>query len=369
MSITPTSRFNINFDGAITALSDIAVSPPDHDKKVGLSTVKTLPRKRYADGTETIYLPATSIRGRLRNLLTTSVMQILNERNKATFTPEDYLFTASGGIKDRASSNRADDREVDLAGIDALRKSNPIVSLFGAMTMKVAGKVMISDAVPTEPVQPNHLGRSVRAHPLQRSPELSAVLDPAALEQFRKLDAARAQGNILEDEAQQLEFQARRLKQSQTPDPDRIAQLIHSAKEKRAAAEEAREIAGGAVNIQQLLGGYETIPTATSLNHSMRVRDASCEELAFMLMGLQLLAFDPFVGAHRSQGNGKLKLSYVMTISEKRSASVPAGTALVEPFSDLVLSTDHPFVQEAWALSQRLIQGDLLDTFSFADAA
>lgn len=368
MVSTTSKKLNVILDGTITALSDIAVSPPGFSKKVERSTVMTLPRKRYADGQETIYLPATTIRGRLRNLMASGVMEVLNDTTQARFTPWDYLYTASGGIKDRATGG-ADEREVDLAKIETLRAQNPIVSLFGSMTMKIAGKVMIADAVPSEPVQPNHLGRSVRAHPLQRSPELAAVLDPKALAEFRRLDAARAQGNILEDEAEDLERQVRRLKQAVSPDPDRISTLEAEIKQKKTAAAEARATAGGAVNIQQLLGGYEAIPVQTRLSHSIRLRDVTPTELAFMFLGLQLLAYDPYIGAHRAQGCGKFEAKYAIGLAGKRTASIAAGTLTLEPYRDLIIQSDDAGVQEAFALSRKLLAGINLDGFSFGDAS
>lgn len=368
MTGTPSELRSVNFEGVITALSDIAVSPPDHSKKVGLSTVSTLPRKRYADGTETIYLPATTIRGRIRNLLTTSVMQILHEKSGKQFTPRDYLFTASGGIKDRATAN-SDDREVDLAGIEAVRTQNPVISLFGAMTMKIAGKAMVGDAVPSEPVQPNHLGRSVRAHPLQRSPELLPVLELSALEAFRKLDTARARGNVLEDEAENLEKKATRLTRSDAPDADEILGIREVAKERRAEAKAAFDEAGGAVNIQQLLGGYEAIPMNTRLGHSMRLREVTEDELAFMLLGLQLLAFDPFIGAHRAQGHGEIEVRYKLSVAGKREPEKPAGEIRMTPFAVLEVETSDPFINAAAVKARQWLSGEGLDAFSFGDAA
>ncbi len=58
--------------GTVTADTDIAVSPPDHSKKVGRSTVSILPTKTVMKGgtaLHTPYIPGSTLRGAIRNAL------------------------------------------------------------------------------------------------------------------------------------------------------------------------------------------------------------------------------------------------------------------------------------------------------------
>ena len=113
---------------------------------------------------ETVYVPPSSLRGRLRHLLTAEVMRLQNAGDGRVFTPEDHIDTALGGVKDRKGAGE-DDRVVDLAAIRALRERDPIVSLFGSMVSRVAGRLMVGDMTPMDPVAPVGTGRSVRANP------------------------------------------------------------------------------------------------------------------------------------------------------------------------------------------------------------
>jgi CRISPR type IV-associated protein Csf2 len=301
-------------DGTITGETDIAVSPPDHSRKVGRATVSTLPVKRlYRDGQmqETVYIPAGTLRGRLRNLISQDVLETAAMR-KAALSPDDYLWTCKGGIKDRKSG---EEREVDYAAAAKIREMNPIISVFGAMTAKIAGKLCVEDAVPVEAVEPNHKGRGVRAHPFQRTPELVQFVDESELQEWLEHDAFRVKANTLEDEAERLGLKIYQEKKKQAPDVDLIKSMGEEAKAKEKKAKELFDKAGGAVNIQQILGGHEAIPAGLPMKHHMELRGATDDEAAFFLYALNLWARDGYIGAHRAQGDGRFKADYEASIS------------------------------------------------------
>lgn len=62
---------DLRMTGTITAESDISVSPPDHSRKEGRTTIMTLPEKSVWDGGElvtTVYVPGSSVRGRCETM-------------------------------------------------------------------------------------------------------------------------------------------------------------------------------------------------------------------------------------------------------------------------------------------------------------
>ena len=145
-------KFDLAMTGEIVAETDISVSPPDHSEKDGRATVMTLPKKDVWRGGQivsTVYLPASSVRGALRNGAARALAAAKAAR-KDYMTTDDFLLVAKGGVKDRKGTG-GDERTVDYAAIAERRRKQPIVSLFGAMAEKIAGRWQIGDAVPAEP--------------------------------------------------------------------------------------------------------------------------------------------------------------------------------------------------------------------------
>jgi CRISPR/Cas system CSM-associated protein Csm3 (group 7 of RAMP superfamily) len=145
-------------DGTLTATTPIAIIlPASEDKR----TPAGAPRKRLLrDGLlqETIYVPPSSLRGRLRHLLTEELMRQQYEADGRRFSPEDYIFTALGGVKDRKAEG-SEERKVDLQAIAELRRRNPVVSLFGSMMAGVSGRLMVGDMTPLEEIAAQPTGR------------------------------------------------------------------------------------------------------------------------------------------------------------------------------------------------------------------
>lgn len=247
-------------------------------------------------------------------------------------TTDDFLLVAKGGVKERKKDG-VDERKVDYEAIARRRREYPIVSLFGAMAEKIAGRWQIGDAVPAEPVQqPNRKGRGVRSHPFQRQPELAGFMDPDEYEDFLERDAKRVEAKDAEVEAEEIDRKVRRERRASAPDPEDIARLEVKSKElkKKAAALQAE--AGGAVNIQQLLGGWQAIPEGVRMTHRMRLRGVTGDELAWAFFALRLLAREGRLGAHESRGEGYFSAEYALRLAVDGGDFAPAGTLRIADF-------------------------------------
>ncbi|MGG5818735.1 hypothetical protein [Falsiroseomonas sp. HW251] len=350
-------------DGTITAVSPIAIVLPGSEDK---RTPAGAPRKRMLRNgvmEETVYVPPSSLRGRLRHLLTGEVMRLQHAADGRVFTPEDYIDTALGGVKDRKAEG-ADERLVDLAAIRELRERNPIISMFGSMVSRVASRLMIGDMTPVDPVAPVATGRSVRASPFVRNPAVVGLLDPARFHEFARLNALRTEANRNEDQAEQLKRRAAGAKRAGAP----VADIGAMEAEAKALAEKAKagfEQAGGAVNIQQLLDGYDVIPEGTVMTQRMRLVDGTETELAMLLLALHLLAQRPLIGGHTAHGCGEVIGSWTMRLVE-RGELREAGTARIEPYAGLVIDDADPLV--VGALSRALAFGSEVLRYDFRGA-
>lgn len=331
-------------DGQITAASPIAIILPGSEDR---RTPAGAPRKRLLrEGMliETVYVPPSTFRARLRHLLTSELMRLQHASDGRVFTPEDYIGTALGGVKDRKLEGD-DERVVDLAGIRALRERNPVVSLFGSMVWRVAGRLMVGDMTPVDPVTPVPTGRSVRAAPFLRNSAIIGLLDPVRFAEFTRLNALRTKANRDEDEGQRQERRAATARKEGRP-REEVEALALDAKARLDAAAQGFKAAGGAVNLQQLLDGYDVIPEGTVMSHRMRLLDATETEVALLLLALDLFAKRPLIGGHSAHGCGEVTGSWRLRLAE-RGALRAAGEARLEPFAGLALETDDPLLRRA----------------------
>lgn len=321
-------------DGIITAVSPIAIILPGSEDG---RTPAGPPRKRMLrDGVvvETVYVPPSSLRGRLRHLLTSEVMRLQNAADGRVFTPEDYIDTALGGVKDRKAEGE-DDRRVDLKAIRDLRARNPIVSLFGSMVSRVAGRLMVGDMTPVEPVAPANTGRSVRANPFVRNPAVIELLDPARFDEFTRLNDLRTEANRAEDGANRLKRRLAGQKRGGAT-TEEIAATEAEIALLTAKAQEGFKAAGGAVNIQQLLDGYDVIPEGTCMMNRIRLVDATDTEIAFLLLALDLLARHPLIGGHVAHGCGEIAGEWRVRLRHGDNLG-EAGLCRLDPFVGLAV--------------------------------
>jgi CRISPR type IV-associated protein Csf2 len=332
-------------DGTLTALSPIAIIlPASEDGR----TPAGPPRKRLLrDGimVETIYVPPSSLRGRLRHLLTSELMRMQHAADGRVFKPEDYIDTALGGVKDRKAEGE-DDRKMDLKAIREVRLRNPVVSLFGSMVSRVASRLIVGDMTPTEPVEPTTTGRSVRANPFVRNPAIIEMLDPSHFDQFVRLNDLRTEANRAEDAAERLNKKLAARKRSGAA-LEEMALLQAEVAELEKAAEEGFKRAGGAVNIQQLLGGYDVIPEGVAMTNRLRLMEGTEAEMALFLLALDLLAKRPLIGGHIAHGCGEIVGQWQARLSDGKETR-DAGVLRLEPFVGLLLESADPVLEAAY---------------------
>jgi len=236
---------------------------------------------------------------------------------------------------------------VDLAAIRTLREKNPIVSLFGSMVSRVAGRLMVGDMTPLDPVAPVSTGRSVRADPFVRNPAVIGLLDPARFTEFARLNALRTEANRKEDEAERVRRSAAAAKRAGAA----VGEVKALEEDAKALAEKAKagfEAAGGAVNIQQLLDGYDVIPEGTVMSQRIRLVDGTETEAALLLLALHLLAHRPLIGGHTAHGCGEIMGSWRLRVADGGETR-GAGTARIEPFAGLEVDSDDPTITRAFA--------------------
>ena len=126
-------------------------------------------------------------------------------------------------------------------------------------------------------------------------------------------------------------------------------------REHKNAAKDCFEAAGGAVNIQQLLGGYETIPEGTVLKHRMHGRELSKTELAFLFLGLRKLAREGRLGAHAAHGCGYFTAEYDVQFAPDGDTDLVQAGKLHMANHRLALDSDVAELREAFERSETIL--------------
>ena len=130
-------RTDFIFNGTITALQPISIVPPETEPKAAVMPVRTA----AGEMTTTFYIPATTLRGRLRREV---AHRLLGDGKRSL---DDLYATVLG--QTRASEEKSD--YTDLEFLSRLRDANPVTSLFGC-GLGLKSRLLVSHPVPAEPV-------------------------------------------------------------------------------------------------------------------------------------------------------------------------------------------------------------------------
>ena len=274
------------YQGTLTALSPIAVSPPTDDKNDG----GQLPRMD-----ERVYIPASSVRGKLRRMARDEVREVLSAAagRPDVFTASDYFYLTIGGIKEGEKDN-GKEKVFRVAEYSDIRARNPLISLFGASTPFLAGKVMIGMLMPESAVAPV-LIKYVRSNDFQRSPDdMRFITDIDSVIQRMTRDS---KNSLIKREVKAIRSAAAKL---------------HGDEKKTALAkaDALSKQTGGGVALQQPNLKYEAIPETTVFAHRIVLRGVTDIEHGLFLRTLRRFSESPFIGAHLAHGAGEVEGSY-----------------------------------------------------------
>lgn len=274
------------YQGSVVALAPIAVSPPTDDKKNG----GVLPRMD-----ERVYIPASSVRGKLRRMARDEVRDALAavHGREDVFTASDYFYLTVGGIKEGGGDDKKE-KIMRIAEYGAIRDHNPLVSLFGANTPFLAGKAMIGMLLPETPVAPTNI-KHVRSNDFQRTPDdmrFISDIDSVVNRMLRDSGNSKIKAEVKRQRSQAAKLQG---------------------DEKRAAfakADALLESTSGAVAVGQPNLQYEAIPEGTVFSHKIVLRGVNVVEHGLFLRTLRRFSESPFIGAHAAHGAGEVEGTY-----------------------------------------------------------
>lgn len=288
-------------------------------------------------------IPGETIKGRLRRIGVDLLVETMTadpafERfypgRYSPLTLDDYYYLAVGGVKSG--------REEDLRGIlrtDEMRRANPLISLFGAATPWISGRLVVESATPDEPVRNAELGQDLvdvvrtgeRCDDTRRPTEMLGLFAPGQLSRWMTAPQttrknARAKG---------LRHRVpRQSEAARAPNLDEHGDVLQQELDEADPAlskHEKRPVFTRAIN--RARPGYSVFPKGFSAPHRFSLENATLTELGLFLAILDRFATNPRLGGHMSAGYGRIAAEYTLLVRRPR-------TSHVEPAGSLVIETD-----------------------------
>ena len=279
------------FSGFITALQPLAIKPPETE--VAVMPVRT----SSGETKESVYIPATTIRGRLRRGVAHA---LLGDRKRSL---DDLYATIIG--QTRYSEEKSD--YVNLEVLAQLRAANPVTSLFG-LGLGLKSRILVSHGIPGEPVEKITL-RGVRRDLDADERDFSALSN-----EERTAWVARANANsdraTLDNQIEAAERDQRKAKKAN--DEEQLAKIAKLLEGLHTARTKAAALATSAVSIKQIVS-HEAAPAGTVFNSEFVVANPAQADLGLVLLALDELSMSPFIGGQQARGCGKMKFEYVVT--------------------------------------------------------
>lgn len=312
------------FDGQMKTLSPFSTCSASLAKVSAKDAPKKVPTIMSNQGLR-MYIPGQGIRSKLRGALTHTAGEYAINVGKKKISLFDAQYLRLGGVKQGGAEVAV--RPDDMA--DVLTK-NPVISLFGASTPWVTGKLMVGHAIDTETInrasyQPMVVD-GVRADPFRRDATLLEYLDDNAMGELAEIASKVKKYSALKKEIGLMEKSMRTVK----GDPGAKAEI------RQAIADMKKDAKGDAiVSTQMPLAGYEAIPPGSTLTHSMRLLQGTTMELGALLDAIDGFTQQP-MGAHIAHGNGEVIVSWSV-----RQGGKVIGTVIAQTYEGMRIEDDE----------------------------
>jgi len=249
----------------------------------------------------------------------------------------------------------------ELGAEENLRIGNPILSLFGAATPRIAGRLVIEPAIGHLPIgDKSNLGmdlpEGVRRDPFRADSNLIEILSKADIERWSRQHSVVSRKSIAN---RKLEDARRALSRARKTEGVEIAdfemELANALDEVDALVKDEDYT----LAVQRPLPAKHATAAGTVFDHCIELRDASLEEIGLFFTTLASWSLDPRVGGSRTTGYGRIETSYsieILTDEEPYHLGrwQPIGTLGIGA-GGMELDCTHPIVTNAlaaWAAAE-----------------
>ena len=286
----------IIIDATLTTVQPVSIKLPDQDGHPKMT------RGVDSDGQpkKTAYIPATTMRGKLRRLAVQPLMQAAQQAGKPWTLHQVYEAMLGQDAASEASE------EIDLVALKKRRADNHIVDLFGA-GLGVKSRLSVGHFVPVVDVQPESFA-GVRKD-LDSDTDVLDLMDPTEVDKFVGRNTNNSKRSAAEAVVTDLGRKIRKAEKAG-----------HDAAELKAAlalAETNRDALVAAMgdmkNSTKTLTSYEAMPSGIELKSRIIIDKATAKDMMTLTAALDLFSRTPVLGGQTARGCGEVSGRFEMT--------------------------------------------------------
>ena len=248
---------------------------------------------------KTAYIPATTVRGKLRRLCVQPLMQAAAAAGKPWTLHQVYEAMLGQDAASEASE------EIDLVALKKRRQDNPIVDLFGA-GLGVKSRLSVGHFMPVADVAAETFA-GVRKD-LDSDTDVLDLMDPDEVKRFADRNANNSRRSAGDALVKKLGTQIRKT--------EKAGQDVSDLKAALTLAESQRDALVAAMgdmkNSTKTLTSYEAMPAGIELKSRIIIDKATRKDLDTLLGALDLFSRTPVLGGQTARGCGEVSGSFEM---------------------------------------------------------
>lgn len=286
----------IIINATLTTVQPVSIKLPDQDGHPKMT------RGVDSDGQpkKTAYIPATTIRGKLRRLAVQPLMQAAATAGKPWTLHQ--VYEAMLGQDALSESNE----EIDLVALKKRRADNHIVDLFGA-GLGVKSRLSVGHFMPVVDVAPEAFA-GVRKD-LDSDTEVLELMDPQEVNRFVDRNTNNSKRSAAEALVKKMATNVRKAEKA-----GQDATELKAALALTEAQRDALVLAMGDMkNSTKTLTSYEAMPAGIELKSRIVIDQAMPRDLSTLLAALDLFSRSPVLGGQTARGCGEVAARFELS--------------------------------------------------------
>ena len=286
----------IIIDATLTTVQPVSIKLPDQEGHPKMT------RGVDSDGQpkKTAYIPATTMRGKLRRLAVQPLMEAAQQAGKPWTLHQVYEAMLGQDAASEASE------EIDLVALKKRRADNHIVDLFGA-GLGVKSRLSVGHFVPVVDVQPESFA-GVRKD-LDSDTDVLDLMDPAEVDKFVGRNTNNSKRSAAEALVTDLGRKIRKAEKA-GQDATELKAALALAETNRDALVAAM---GEMKNSTKTLTSYEAMPSGIELKSRIIIDKATAKDMMTLTAALDLFSRTPVLGGQTARGCGEVSGRFEMT--------------------------------------------------------
>lgn len=286
----------IIINATLTTVQPVSIKLPDQDGYPKIT------RGVDSDGQpkKTAYIPATTMRGKLRRLAVQPLMEAAAAAGKPWTLHQVYESMLGQDAASEANE------EIDLVALKKRRLDNHIVDLFGA-GLGVQSRLKVGHFMPAVDVAPEAFA-GVRKD-LDSDTDVLELMAPEEVSRFVDRNTNNSKRSAAEALVKKMASQVRKA--------EKAGQDVTELKAALALTEAQRDVLVSAMgdmkNSTKTLTSYEAMPAGIELKSRIIIDKATSNDLTTLMSALDLFSRSPVLGGQTARGCGEVTGRFEMS--------------------------------------------------------